>query len=114
MTIDRLARGAFHAGGDRDLVAEIARQLDEAVAPVGARLGLEDDRAGVARSVVDEDRLGGRVERVEQGVEPPQQHRQDRFLVVDRHDQGIDGSHGGASLGRGALTSVSGQRLRKA
>ncbi len=95
---DRLARGAVHAGGDRDLVAEIARQLDEAVAAVGARLGLEDDGAGVARSVVDEDRLGGRVERIEEGVEPAQQDRQDGFLVEDGDDQRIDGSHGGAGL----------------
>jgi hypothetical protein len=96
---DRAAHGVLHARGDRDLVAEIARQLDEAITLVGAGLGFEDNRPGVAGPIIDEDHLGGRVERVEQRIQPPQQNRQNGFLVVDRQDQRIDGAHGGAGLG---------------
>ena len=38
MTITASPAARVHAGGDRDLVAEIARQSDKAVARVGARL----------------------------------------------------------------------------
>ena len=46
---DRAAGGVIEPDGDRDLVAEIARQLDQPVALVGARLGLDHDRARIAR-----------------------------------------------------------------
>ena len=59
---DRAAGGVVEPGGDGDLMAEIARQLDEPIAPIGARLGFDHDRAGIVRSVVDEDRLARRVE----------------------------------------------------
>ena len=44
---DRAAGGVIEPGRDRDLMAEIARQLDEPVALVGARLGLDHDRARI-------------------------------------------------------------------
>ena len=95
---DRAAGGAIESGGDRDLMTEIARQLDEPVAPVVASLALDHDRARVLRSVVDDDHLARRVERIEQGVEAPEQNRDDGLFVVDRHDEGIGGRDGGAVL----------------
>ena len=95
---DRVAFRPVHAGGDGDLVAEIARQLDVAIALVRARLGFANDGARIARAVVDENRLGGRIELVEQGVEPAQQNRQHRLFVVDGDDERIDRFHEGARL----------------
>jgi hypothetical protein len=87
--------------GDCDLVAEIARQLDQPVTLVGARLGLDHDCARIGRSVVDDNNLARRVERLEQGVEAPQQDRDDGLLVEDGHDEGINISrrHGGGLSG---------------
>jgi hypothetical protein len=90
---DGLAGCALHAGRDRDLMAEIARQPHEAVARIRARLGLEHDRARIARAVVDEYDFRRAIEAGEQGVQTMQQHRKNRFLVEDRHDQRINGSH---------------------
>ena len=82
-------RGDVHAGGDRDLMAEVARQPHVAVARIVLGLGGENDRAGIDAAVVDEDRLGRAVEAVHEGVETPQQERQHGFLVVDRNDDGV-------------------------
>ena len=60
---DRVSGGVIEPDGDCDLMTEIARQLDQPVALVGARLGLDHDRAGIVRSVVDDDHLARRVER---------------------------------------------------
>ncbi len=95
---DRAAGSAIESGGDRDLMAEIARELDEPIATVGPRLALDHDRARVARSVVDDNHLAGRVERVQESVEALEQNRHDRLLVEDRHDEGISRRHGGAVL----------------
>ena len=90
------AGGAVESGGDGDLMTEIARELDEPVAPVVARLALDHNRARVLGAIVDDDHLARRVEGIEQGVEPPQQHRDDGFLVEDRHDERIGGRDGRA------------------
>ena len=90
---DGLAARVVHAGGDGDLMAEIAAQLEKSIPRVHAGLGLANDRARIARAVVDENRLGRPVERVQQRVKAAQQQRQHSLLVVDGNDEGIDGRH---------------------
>ena len=89
MTIDRVALRRVHAGGDGDLVAEIARQADIAEARVALGERLQHDGAGIAAAVVDEDRLRRSVKPGEQQVEPAQQHRQNGFLVEYRDDDAV-------------------------
>ena len=86
---DRLALRRVHAGGDGDLVAEIARQADIAEARVAPGERLQHDGAGIAAAVVDEDRLRRLVKPGEQQVEPAQQHRQHGFLVEHRNDDAV-------------------------
>ena len=95
---DRLAAGMVHARGDRDLMAEIARQREVAIARVGPGAGGEHDAAGVAAAVVDEDDFRRAVERVEQPVEPQEQDRQHRLFVENRHDQAVDGPSGSSGV----------------
>ena len=60
----RVAGREVDAGGERDLVAEVAREPDDAEARIRRR-GLEHQLVrAVAAAVVDEDRLGVAVERV--------------------------------------------------
>jgi hypothetical protein len=87
---DRCALRRVHAGGDGDLVAEIARQADIAEARVALGERLQHDGAGIAAPVVDQDRLRRPAKPGEQQVEPAQQHRQHGFLVEDGDDDAVD------------------------
>ncbi len=87
---DRIAHRGIHSSRDGDLVAKVPRQPDVAVARVVLGLGLEDDRAAVDAAIIDQDGLRGRVEQiVEQSVDAPHEHRQDRLFVVNRDDEAI-------------------------
>ena len=79
-------------------MAEIPRQANVAVARVVGRLGAQVDRARVGAAVVDEDRLGGPVEPVEERVQPVQEHRQHRFFVEYGDDDAV--AHAGVGLAR--------------
>jgi hypothetical protein len=84
---DGFARGGVHAGADRDLMAEISRRADIAVARIGLGLVAQDDRTAIGRGIVDENRFRRTVQPVHQYVEAAQQHRQHRFLVKNgNHD----------------------------
>jgi hypothetical protein len=71
----------------------------------GARFGLDDDRACIPRSVVNDDNLGWRVERLEQNVEALEQDRDGGLLVEDRR--------GFAALLRAKVQTPSGKGLNK-
>src|SRR4029450_2826325 len=85
----------IEAGRDRELVTEVARELDRAEAIVRAARVDDQPVAAVAAPVVDEDDLGRPVEALHQRPEPRQELGQALLLVVDRDDEGIGGrSHG--------------------
>ena len=50
---DGFASAHIHTGGDRDLVAEIPRQLDVTIAVIAFRFRLKHNRAAVGATVVD-------------------------------------------------------------
>jgi len=86
----RVARRVIHARRDRDLMAEVARQGEIAIARIVLGLAGGDDAGRVAAAVVDEDDLGRRVEGLHQAVKPMQEQRQHRLFVVERDDQAVD------------------------
>ena len=86
---DRSALCRVHAGGDGDLVAEIARQADITEARVAPGKRLQHEGAGIRAAVVDEDRLRRLIKLGEQQVEPAHQHRQHRFLVEHGDDDAV-------------------------
>ena len=81
---DGIARGVVEAGGQRRLVAEVARQVDDAHARVGGRDAVERLRRAVGRAVVDEHELER--EPVERAADARVELVDRRLLVVDRCD----------------------------
>ena len=65
-------------------------EADEAVARIVPALGGEDDGARILAAVVDEDHLSRTVETMEKRIQPVQEQRNDRLLVVDRYDEAVD------------------------
>src|SRR5262249_58756790 len=86
-----------HAGGDRNLVPEVAGQADVLAAMVVTRFRLEHDRTAVGAAVVDENRLGRCVELIHQRIDAPQKDGQDGFFVKN-------GNHDAVAHGDGRVT----------
>lgn len=78
----RLAPGVLEPGGQRGLVAEVAREVDDAQARVGVGQAVEDRRRGVVAPVVDDDQLV--VETGQGGGRPVVEGLDDVLLVEDR------------------------------
>ena len=83
----RVARGQVDAGGQRDLVAEVPRQLDQLEPRVVLRRRRKQLVGAVSAPVVDDDRFGIADRRVHQLAEAGDEFVDDAFLVVCRDDQ---------------------------
>ena len=109
---DRCSGSCVHSGCDRDLMTEIARQSDIAVAWIIPNKGLQDDGAAIRAAVINKDRFGWSVELLHQHSYAPQQNRKDCRLVEDWHDDAVANAwrivrHG--NFRSRALTSLGGE-----
>src|SRR5262249_14723750 len=107
----RVAGREVDAGGQRDLVAEVARQPDEPEPRVVAR-GLEHQLVGaVAAAVVDEDRLRVAVERLHHSREVRDELLDHALLVVCGNYERVS-RHLGMILYAAAAASLDAYRWR--
>ena len=91
---DGVADGVLEAGGQRRLVAEVAREVHDAHARVGGGEPVEDLGRAVGAAVVDDDQL--EVEARDGRGRAREEHLDELLLVVDRRDHAQQG--GGARL----------------
>ena len=77
-----VALGVVEAGGERRLVPEVARQVDDADARVGPGEAIEQHRRTVARAVVDQHQLEW---------EPLERRAHARVELLDRRLLVVDG-----------------------
>ena len=82
----RVALGMVEPGGGGDLLAEIARQVDDGDVAVGLLQQLDDAQRGVAAAVVDVDGFPWRAQRRHHGSEAAVHRADDLGLIVDRYD----------------------------
>ena len=96
---DGLAARLVEAGHERRGLAEVAAKADDADVLLGVVQPRQRGERAVGGAVVDEDRLPGRVERLERGAELVVEECDAPLLVVHGHD---DGDHGSSQLYAGA------------
>jgi hypothetical protein len=87
-----LALSCVHASADRNLVAEIARELNESVARITFSLGIEHNRRAIFASVINENHFHRPVKACEQRIKAVEKKRDDRLLIENGDDKGVEGS----------------------
>ena len=85
---DRIGVGMVEAGGERELLAEIARQLQRRHARIGLAQRAHDRVGIVAAAVVDVEHFAVEIEPVEHGGKTRVEIAQALALVVRGHDDG--------------------------
>src|SRR5690606_37229987 len=83
---DRVPEGVVDAGGDGDLVPEVAGQVDDRDAVVAPGQLDEAVERAVRAAVVDEDELDVDVDRGDSRTDPLVEQIDVAFLAVDRQD----------------------------
>ena len=103
MAIDRAAGRVVEPGGERELVAEVAREADELDARVALVERAHQLEAPVGAAVVHEHHLGRPVEGLEHGNEPPVELLQRLALVEDRDHERVLGRRTAFGVGTGGV-----------
>ena len=86
---DCFSGGHVHSRCDRNLMTEIPRQSDVAVAWIAPNKRFQDDGAAIRAAVINEDRFSWSVQLLHQDPHAPQKDREGCLLVEHRHDDAV-------------------------